>query len=83
MKRARGWFVGAALVLGVCGSLAAGGCASQGASAIREHDWKHYEPDGGWQAFVPTHAEYEPGTMQAASGQTSPSPVSASWLEVH
>jgi hypothetical protein len=82
LKRAGGWLVGAALGLGVCASLASGGCASRNV-AIREHDWKHYEPDGGWKAFVPTHAEYEPGTMQAAAGQTSPSPVSASWLEAH
>jgi hypothetical protein len=63
--------------------LVAGGCASQSDTVIREHDWKNYTPDGGWSAFAPTHGEYEPGTMQAASGQTSPSPVSATWLEAH
>ena len=77
-----GWMLGAAALL-ACGWLAAGGCAAQGSVAIREHDWKHYEPDGGWQTFVPTHGEYEPGTMQAASGPTATSPISASWLDAH
>ena len=89
MKRLRvgprilGPVVGIVLAVAGCAWLAAGGCASQSDTVIREHDWKTYTPDGGWNAFAPTHGEYEPGVMQAASGQTTPSPVSASWLETH
>ena len=30
------------------------------------HDWQHYEPDGGWAAYVPAR-QSEPHSMEAAT----------------
>jgi hypothetical protein len=47
------------------------GCASQ--SHEPERDWRHFEPDGGWQSFRPTEPRrYDVDPMEAGLGPISP-----------
>lgn len=52
--------------------MSAWGCASQTNVPVREHDWQHHEPDGGWASYVPSPSEHEPAPMRAAAGPTVP-----------
>jgi hypothetical protein len=49
---------------------AAWGCATESNSPVREHDWQHREPDGGWQNFEPRPYDVDPA--RSALGPTVP-----------
>jgi hypothetical protein len=66
--------------------VAAWGCASQGNAPAPEHDWRHYEPDGGWQTFEPRQYDVDP--LKSALGPTVPfmpttAPVNAAAPTIH
>ena len=51
----------------------------------RDHDWQHYEPDGGWQAFRPAgqHVDYGPNPAQVMAGQREVSPLGLPGTDIH
>jgi hypothetical protein len=62
----------AAALVATLAVVVAWGCASQSNVPLREHDWQHHEPDGGWASYVPSPSEYEADPMRAAAGPTIP-----------
>jgi hypothetical protein len=70
------------LIIATGAVVATGGCASH-PTAVREHDWQHYEPDGGWQAKGPARPEYDPDPAKAVLGQPSLQPAGLGGTSVH
>jgi hypothetical protein len=48
------------------------GCASSSTANAPPHDWRRYEPDGGWAKYVPERSAYEPNPMESAGGINAP-----------
>jgi hypothetical protein len=84
--------------LGLGGALAAWGCASAStaaapaggnaarpAQAAAEHDWQHYEPDGGWATYKPAPRpfDYEVDPARAVVGEPTTSPFGLAGSDVH
>ncbi len=70
------------LVLATGAVVATWGCASH-PTAVREHDWQHYEPDGGWQAQQPPRQEYDPSAAKSALAQPSLQPAGLGTTSPH
>jgi hypothetical protein len=80
--------VGAAVATVALVGAAAWGCAAQSNAPVREHDWQHQEPDGGWQGYRPSPRAYDVDPLRAALGPTVPympttSPVNPSSTTLH
>lgn len=43
------------------------GCASSHKLEIREHDWKGYEPVGGWANYLPPKRDFKPSAARATA----------------
>jgi hypothetical protein len=70
------------LVVATGAVVATWGCASQ-PTAVREHDWQHYEPDGGWQAKAPPRSDDDPNPAKAALGQPELQPAGLGGTSLH
>lgn len=76
MKRAVAMVVAGAALVGAL----VWGCAtaSHDLAANQPRDWKTYEPDGGWQNYIPPKRLYAPDPFRTnRSGTPVPGPIQA------
>jgi hypothetical protein len=63
--------VGALVALAAAGVLA-WGCATEGRPGDPPHEWRRYEPDGGWPSYRPEPRTSDVDPTRAALGPTVP-----------